>query len=180
MYQNRQYNRADDSPSLLDLVLTNEENMIGSIKYLPGLSKSDHLQLAFNFNCYIYSSQHTFIKTNFFKGNYSALSNDLDEIDWDNVFDGLDLTDSWDVFTEKITSFVEKYIPLSRVSSGLVKRNPHADQQCREAIQRKHIKWKIYQYCKTPANYEIYKEARNRVNTEMRRPKYEYEKDLAL
>ena len=42
-----------EASSLLDLILTNEESMISHLKYMAGLGKSDHLQLTFNFNCYI-------------------------------------------------------------------------------------------------------------------------------
>ena len=36
-----------------------------------------------------------------------------------------------------------------------------------------------YKHCKTTANYEIYKKARNLVISELRKGKYLYEKDLA-
>ena len=45
--------RTGEASSLLDLILTNEESMISDLKYMAGLEKSDHLQLTFNFNCYI-------------------------------------------------------------------------------------------------------------------------------
>ena len=38
---------------------------------------------------------------------------------------------------------------------------------------------KKYQYCMNEQNYELYKQARNKVTTEMRRSKYNYEKNLA-
>ena len=38
------------SPSLLDLVITNEEGMISDLSDLPTLGKSDHLSLQFTFN----------------------------------------------------------------------------------------------------------------------------------
>ena len=34
--------RDNNTPSILDLVLTNEEDMIDEITHLPGLGKSDH------------------------------------------------------------------------------------------------------------------------------------------
>lgn len=40
-------------------------------------------------------------------------------------------------------------------------------------------RWEKYLHCKTNQNYEIYKDARNKVITEMRRSKYDYEKNLA-
>ena len=45
--------RIGEISSVLDLIFTNEENMISELKYMAGLGKSDHLQLTFNFNCYI-------------------------------------------------------------------------------------------------------------------------------
>ena len=41
------------TPSILDLILTNEENMVEKIDYQPSLGKSDHVVLSFNFNCFI-------------------------------------------------------------------------------------------------------------------------------
>ena len=112
--------------------------------------------------------RHSFKKHNFFKGHYTELARDLENVDWDAVFDGLDLTDSW-----------EKHVPESKVSSGQGKKNPYVNNSCIEAIKRKHTKWKKYQYCKTEENYVLYKLARNRVKTEMRKSKYTYESDLA-
>ena len=45
--------REGQTPSILDLVLTNEENMVKNIDYLQSLWKSDHVVLSFNFNCFI-------------------------------------------------------------------------------------------------------------------------------
>ena len=44
--------RDNNEPSVLDLIITNEENMIGNIEYKPGLGESDHLGLLFVFNSY--------------------------------------------------------------------------------------------------------------------------------
>ena len=58
---------------------------------MPGLGKSDHVQLVFDYNCYIEVNRHLFKKYNFFKGDYTGLSVDLVGISWDTVLDGLDL-----------------------------------------------------------------------------------------
>ena len=59
--------RGGFEPSLLDLVFTNEENMIESINHMSGLGKSDHLQLEFIFNCYTEITQTLVTKLIFFK-----------------------------------------------------------------------------------------------------------------
>ena len=39
---------------------TNEESMVSDLKYMAALGKSDHLQLIFNFSCYIDVKRHSF------------------------------------------------------------------------------------------------------------------------
>ena len=60
---------------MLDLVLTNEENMVNNLSYNPGLGKSDHLALSFEYLCFTSSEPEVSFKTfNCFKGDYSAIS----------------------------------------------------------------------------------------------------------
>ena len=100
-------------------------------------------------------------------------------MDWLQEFDGIDLTASWEFLTEKLSNLIETYIPVSKVSLGTTKKTPYITQNCQDAIRRKHSKWEKYLHCKSNQNYENYKESRNRVITEMRRSKYELEKNLA-
>jgi len=39
-------------PNTLDLIFTNEDNMVKDLQYLPDLGNSDHLCLPFTFSCY--------------------------------------------------------------------------------------------------------------------------------
>ena len=45
--------RENNLPSLLDLIFSNEENMISNMQLLPGIGKSDHTVILFDFNCFI-------------------------------------------------------------------------------------------------------------------------------
>ena len=54
--------RMGQEPSIVDLVFTNEENMIDNISYLPGLGKTDHLVLCFDFHCYTKQQDASFTK----------------------------------------------------------------------------------------------------------------------
>ena len=57
--------RVGFEPSLLDLLFTNEENMINSVNHMTGLGKSDHLQLEFTFNCYTETTNKNIIMSSF-------------------------------------------------------------------------------------------------------------------
>lgn len=44
--------RGTSIPSLLDLVITNEEDMVDSVEITAPLRRSDHSMMEFTFNCY--------------------------------------------------------------------------------------------------------------------------------
>ena len=67
------------------------------------------IQAVFNFNCYIDVNSHSFKKHDF-----SRVIRDLESTDWEAVFHGLDLTDSWDILIEKITRLLEKHVPVKK------------------------------------------------------------------
>ena len=53
------------------------------------------------------------------------------------------------------------------------------DDKCLGAIKNKHTKWQKYKHCKSNDNYHKYKQARNLVTHELRRAKYQKEKNIA-
>lgn len=172
--------RENQEPSLLDLILTNEENMVNNIAYNTGLGKSDHLSLVFDFNCYIevMKDVDSLQKYNFFKGDYEAVITTLQNKDWENELHGLDLSQSWSCFAEFIIKLIEKYIPVSKARGKGDKKNLYVNRSSLNAIRNKQRKWTKYKHCMTQENYDVYKSARNNVITELRRAKYMYEKDL--
>ena len=44
--------REGTTPTVLDLIFTNEDHMVENIEFLPGLGKSDHLILEFEYICF--------------------------------------------------------------------------------------------------------------------------------
>ena len=166
-------------PSLLDLIFLNEENMISNVQFLPGIGKSDHIVILFDFNCFIQPELDVaFNKLNFFKGDYLSISSEFTNIDWSSELNELDLNLSWSFFVEKTVKLLEKYIPENKVCVDRVRNNPYMTKACKEAVHRKHTKWLKYQYCKTDLNYDAYKVARNEATLQLRKSKYSYEKDL--
>ncbi len=61
--------RKGHNPSLLDLILTNEEDMITDIQYVPPLIKSNHVCLIFNTNMYTYNEEKRKRKFAYYRGN---------------------------------------------------------------------------------------------------------------
>ena len=87
--------RSGQELSILDLVLTNEENMVNNIIYSSCLGKSDHITLAFQFICYTKPNETGYIKRNYFKGNYKSISSALEATDWNQALQRINLSESW-------------------------------------------------------------------------------------
>ena len=62
-----------DTPSVLDLIFTNEENMIDDLEFLSPLGHSDHSISNFSIPCQIEHGA-TKIKVQYEKGDYNALN----------------------------------------------------------------------------------------------------------
>ena len=130
--------RENQQDSLLDLILTNEENMIDNIRYLPPLGKSDHLVIQFSLITYINRFRTQTEKLNFFKGNYDQLRTNLRNIAWDEaITEAMNLKE----FTDKINHEVRENIPVCKA----FKRKhdtPWITRTSLKAIKKKHTKWK--------------------------------------
>ena len=91
-----------NEPTLLDLIFSNEDEMVNNLNYLPGLGRSDHLVLAFKFNCYNIQEPNTNTRQrlDFFKGDYITIKQKLEDKNWNQLFEGLNLLQSWAEFAE--------------------------------------------------------------------------------
>ncbi|KAK2147853.1 hypothetical protein LSH36_534g01000 [Paralvinella palmiformis] len=80
--------------SLLDLVFTNEEQMVLSIDYLPGLGISDHAVIIFNVHVYTPTTGQAQPKYRYHKCNYSSMNDQLNDVDW-SLMDNLSVQEAW-------------------------------------------------------------------------------------
>ena len=74
--------RGTDTPHVLDLVFTNEENMVSEMEYLSSLGKSDHCVLQFQFNCYTKLKIDRRQNMCYDKGNFAVFNKEVASIKW--------------------------------------------------------------------------------------------------
>ena len=169
--------RENQQGSLLDLILTNEENMVDNIRYLPPLGKSDHLVIQFSLITYINRFRTQTEKIN--KGNYDQLRSNLKKIVWEEaITEAMNLKESWESFTDIINNELRENTPVCKA----FKRKhdtPWITRTSLKAIKKKHTKWKEYQYCRSQTNKESYEKAKREASTETKAAKMEYEKQLS-
>ena len=162
--------------SCLDLIFTNEENMVDDVLELPPLGKSDHVCQKWN----LVVSELIFWNTaklrhNFKRANWEEMRKELRNFE-------LDSNDSPDtmngILVEKIKELKVKHIPLCRPRSN---KNRLPWTKGAAIKKQRFLKWKAWKRFKQsdlPRDYDAYKMERNKLGDMIRSAKANYEKGL--
>ena len=77
--------RGNEDPSLIDLLLTNEEMQVSNAVHHSPLGKSDHSVITFNYHCYLDFSKPK-ICYNYHKADYDGMNSELETSNWTETF----------------------------------------------------------------------------------------------
>ncbi len=168
--------RGNDQPSMLDLLFTNEENMVSDLRHLAPLGKSDHCVLAFKFHVYTPETRRNVPKYQFHKGDYQQMRRDMDQ-DWEQVFANCedDPDEQYNIFVKLLTESQRQNIP-TRVSQPTSKP---LHPELRRAIKKKHRAWTRLAEAQTEDRKIAYCRARNKVRNLSRRLQRQKEAQIA-
>jgi hypothetical protein len=92
--------RENCEPNTLDLILTNDENMIEELNYTIPLGNSDHCSLEFMLKCYCEEKSCKTERWNYFKGDYTKMNTFL-QCDWNDILKGKNAGQQFDIFMTK-------------------------------------------------------------------------------
>lgn len=147
-------------PSILDLVVTNEEGMIRGIEYLPGLSSSDHLVLRFTVVCYTApNSSQLDCKYALRNADFDGLRREADKLDWDSIQD-LDFQQAYSFLGGCIASLIDQHIPKVKVRKT---RNLYMNSDALRLRKRKRMLWATYIQSGSAEDYSNFTICRNRL-----------------
>jgi len=107
------------------LIFSNEEAMVQDIKYLAPLGHSDHSCLVFNAIVSMAMPATKTERLNLNRGDYTALRNMLEEVNWDLFMDTNDVEESWAGITRELNIATANCVPLIPNKS---KKNMFMDQ----------------------------------------------------
>ena len=172
--------RGTENPSLLDLIITNNPDMINEIAYDSPLGNSDHLTLNFSFPFAPPSkSNHQQKYLNFRKANFTKIREEMN-MDWYTTLANNEVNEMWEIFYEKIKSAQRKYIPLHSTRKRKQETSHFPiNQALARKIKKKHRLWQRFYETKDARKFEDYRKARNQVKNLMRTAKRDYEKKMA-
>ena len=153
--------REGQCPSLLDLVIVNEEQMVSNIVGSSALGKSDHIVLNFDLNCYAEDKEDKPARHIFAKGDYEGLRSDLSKVNWSKL-DNLDTNAAWSAFADEIHERMEKHILKTKPRSTADKKRRKPLWMTGEVlrkVKKKYNTWKRYTATKHYGDYQGWRQA---------------------
>ena len=164
--------------SRLDLIFTNEEEMIESIEKASPPGKSDHMSLKWNFTVRgkVKKDAAPQERFQFAKGNYEEMRKELRETDWDNTLRNESVETQWSILKEKLIQLSDKHIPKKKAKTK--NKNPWCNKELKRELNKKNTLFHKYRRTKTEDDQEAYNHQRNiacNLNQKLRK---KYEKKL--
>ena len=152
--------RHGQEPSILDLILTNEEGLVKNVKYLPGLWKSDHICLRFQVICYpdLIKPQPRLLLN---RGNYQKMRDGLRSVKWDEEMANLTTQEAWECLDSHLKRWVDECIPTSLKVIGY--KQVYTTREVMALRAKKKSLWHVYCESNTQRDHTEFKQARNKL-----------------
>ena len=176
--------RGNDTPSTIDLIFSNEENMISDINYLSPLGRSDHTILNFNITCSV-TEKIPQIKVQYEKGDYSKMLTCLKDIDWETELNKYseNIEKQWEIFRDKFNEIESTCIPRKKVTiNGKIskKLSTPLDKKSLRKLKKKNKLWgKVRKELASVEEKMHYNRIRNQIRRLTRKSKILVEKNIA-
>ena len=161
--------------SRLDLIFSNEEEMIDSIEKVSPPGRSDHMGLKWNFivRGKVKKDSAPQERFQFTKGNYEEMNKELRDTDWDSTLGNESVETQWTTFKEKLIELSEKHIPKRKAKTKY--KNPWCNRELKNELKKKNTQFQKYRRTKSAEDQEAYIHQRNiacNLNQKLRK-KYE-------
>ena len=167
--------------NILDLIMTNESDMIDKLHYTDPIGKSHHVVLDWIFTGYGRRHKAKVKKYLFNKGDYDGLRMCLDEVDWSSCLSNKSVDDIWEFISNQIHTATETYIPSKTVTSSQShnQRPIWMNGRAFSKIKKKKAAFCRFKETKQYSDYLEYVSARNAAKSEIRKAVRDYEKEIA-
>ena len=173
--------RGEQKPSLIDLILSNEDGMVSDLEVQSPIGKSDHGVLSFKFHCYNIQLVDAPPKFLFNKGRYDRMKEDIGKVKWEQVVNEDDhVNKQWKNFSDIIKENMDKHIPKRKIVPGRKKKHlTPLDKNAVKKIKKKHRAWTRFMESRESKHYQIYCQLRNKVRSITRKSRILHEKAIA-
>ena len=173
--------RGNQTPTLIDLIFSNEEEMVKNISHCAPIGKSHHQSIFFDFLCYTTDEKkrgeekYNFRKADFEKMKEYVLSKNLV-----NVIEEKSVEEAWKCIETSIKTAVELFVPKVCNRSDHVRKKPRWwSETARDKIEEKAQAYSQWLNSQEDNDWNKYARCRNQAKSECRKADVEYEKNIA-
>jgi len=163
---------------ILDLVLSSEQDMIEELQVSNPVANSDHCVIQWQIRTNTKAQVEARNRLNFHKGRYDKICAELQELDWEQEFEGRDSEGMWKVLLAKLNECISKYVPKCKKREA---GHPNwMGASIRKKIKKRDKEWKRFKQHPTREGELKYKSLRNSIVQEIRDAKRDQEFKLAM
>jgi hypothetical protein len=139
--------------NILDLILTNEENLITNIRVGDTIGNSDHNLIRFEIHAKFKETKKEVKRLDFRKANWKGLKLCLTEIDFSNANN---IYESWNSFKTQLLTKQNVYIPLKSSNLNQKIQPKWISNEIKRAIVDKNVCYKLKKKGpKSPINIKL-------------------------
>ena len=181
LIDNPTHYRTTQNPTLIDLVLVKDSEIVNEVSYDAPFGKSHHQILALSLNIKTTSIQQTSERLMWNKGNFDDMRVSVNNVNWDELLNEETDINCWiNEITNVILDAQEQYVPKRKINTNTKsKRTFQAPITLLDKIRLKRKLFKIYKKYPTIQNYNAYARARNQVKWGVKKAKKLKEKSIA-
>ena len=173
------HRRSTQRPTTIDLVLTNEENMIEQLKVEPPLGKSHHSTLVYTLRTYAEIDNKIYTSIQYDKGNYAKFRDKMTAYDWENDLEPLSCEEAWMLFKDRFNKHSNECIPKKIYKGGKKNKPPWMNTDALNKIKQKSKAHRRYLKSLSNDDYTTYSRARNQARWECRKAKKQFERCIS-
>ena len=163
--------------NMLDLVLTNNPDIVILTEDCGRLGTSDHSMIYIELNCTINNQGNQESRRHWRGGDYDQIKQDIENVSWEEELLHLDTEQAWNYFTSIVNRSIENNVPLTK---NLNRNQPvWMTRDLLRKVRKKRRVWKQYKLTGAPRHYDNYKELELSVKKSVKNAKKNYERKIA-
>ena len=149
--------RSGQRPSLLDLILVSDHDMIQYTEMLPPFGKSDHLSIEV-----LIKNEHilneTYLKQHDLKKmDFHEFENKMKAIDWNSIFSSKDVDIIYEKISSTANSIVSELAPIRSKTDR--SKPPWSNRNVKRLSKKKRKLWDKFKFTRSEVDYENYRNA---------------------
>jgi len=145
--------------NILDVILSDDPQLISTLSPAPPLGRSDHVMIKFHIDHFCHSSQQEFsksLKYNWYKGDFTGIANFIASIDWHYVLCNYpSACVLWYTFVDILWSAVRLFVPVYKSNGAQNKARKHYPANVRRLATKKLKAWRQYRNSPSDVSLEV-------------------------